>query len=310
MKLILGLSTFIYRKETSILMFLFVVGCSSQKLEALERGLVPIFYPLAIVRFNNFCLKAGETLGPVYGINRSTKIAKGGNQLLSDFDRDFIPDFIETSSFLTRGFNFRLKDTNGDFFPDGAEFFAGLKANQINPTCNVSADTDTDGDFLEDCVEKHIINARYTIADEDNDGVPDGLEYYFGLDYGDSDDAVLDYDNDGINNAEEIKMGTYIRETNGPNSHATVHLAYQYEVKFLPKNNINDPDCYSFEFRTRFMRQVRNGNLVDFRVGIILDQPSGRTDLYRQSIACIHPDAPDGIVINKDWSDQISCTGN
>lgn len=48
-------------------------------------------------------------------------------------------------------------------------------------------------------------------GDSDNDGIPDDVELRLGLNPNDPTDAVADFDNDGLNNRQEVQAGTDIR---------------------------------------------------------------------------------------------------
>ncbi|HUU79618.1 MAG TPA: hypothetical protein VMX55_14830 [candidate division Zixibacteria bacterium] len=89
-----------------------------------------------------------------------------------------------------------------------------------NPVANATGyiftdpyDPDTDDDQMTDWEE--VTNYRHDsiyfdplIWDEENDGMADGYEFHYGLDWM-IDDSILDFDIDNLTNIEEYTLGTY-----------------------------------------------------------------------------------------------------
>ncbi|NHJ04321.1 MAG: hypothetical protein EAX90_05830 [Candidatus Heimdallarchaeota archaeon] len=89
-----------------------------------------------------------------------------------------------------------------------------------NPVANATGyiftdpyDPDTDDDQMTDLEE--VTNYRHDsiyfdplIWDEENDGMADGYEFHYGLDWM-IDDSMLDFDIDNLTNIEEFTLGTY-----------------------------------------------------------------------------------------------------
>lgn len=63
---------------------------------------------------------------------------------------------------------------------------------------------DYDGDGLPDNID----------SDDDNDGLLDTIELFYGLNPKNSSDALEDWDNDGFSNKLEISRGTDIKDAN------------------------------------------------------------------------------------------------
>ncbi len=84
-----------------------------------------------------------------------------------------------------------------------------------NTDSNPIRPDDTDGDGLDDILEEHIGTDPNEI-DTDGDGIPDGFEYTTYLEQHpryylnplNSSDGAMDFDDDGLTNAEEYEIGT------------------------------------------------------------------------------------------------------
>ncbi len=118
-----------------------------------------------------------------------------------------------------------MKDTDGDGMWDGFEFLFRFMRSYLNPAvtnrildpleCG-GANDDPDADGLNNYEEflgsDHVANTNDwtnpTSADSDNDGMPDGWEYFYGLNPNDPSDAFVDSDGDGLVNLGEYNFGT------------------------------------------------------------------------------------------------------
>ena len=110
-------------------------------------------------------------------------------------------------------------DSDGDGLDDGAEDLDGngrLDATETDPT-----DTDTDGDGLTDGDEAVLYGTDPAFADTDGGGSPDGEEVLIDatdpLDGFDDLAGLVDSDNDGVTNRDELLAGTdpYDADTDG-----------------------------------------------------------------------------------------------
>ena len=110
-----------------------------------------------------------------------------------------------------------------------------LNVSKISPV-------DSDGDNIYDDVEE-IYGTNALSNDTDGDGIMDSVEIIFDLDPLDSMDAEADYDNDGLENIQEIKQLTnlYDNDTDDdgiPDGWETVHGLNP----FNPDDKTGDPD--------------------------------------------------------------------
>lgn len=130
--------------------------------------------------------------------------------LAHDQDGDGLLDDFEAS----RGLNPTIMDADGDNVLDGMEMKYGLDPRVPDQGPGSSAAMDSDGDGLADNIERAIRSNAYN-ADTDGDGVYDGWEARMNLSplrsitrgYG-SDDGHLDFDGDGLSNADERLHGS------------------------------------------------------------------------------------------------------
>ena len=86
------------------------------------------------------------------------------------------------------------------------------------------ANRDADGDEVRDTLDRFPLDATEQIdhdndgtgdvadSDDDNDGIPDSIEFALGLDPRDAADAADDLDSDGISNLSEYLSGTRVDE--------------------------------------------------------------------------------------------------
>ena len=118
----------------------------------------------------------------------------GSSPLLADTDGDGLDDGEECA----HGADPLVADTDGDGVIDGEEVLAGT-----SPTLS-----DTDCDGLDDWEERSL-GTNPLNADSDGDGIPDGWEVQHHLNPL-LDDTLLDFDGDGLSNADEYHLGTGI----------------------------------------------------------------------------------------------------
>ena len=119
-----------------------------------------------------------------------------------------------------------VQDTDGDSLWDGFEYAYGYINNILNPgtsnrimdplECNdPNADPDADGlsnyeEFLgpDRAATTNLDWTDPTDADSDNDGMPDGWEYFYGLNPSSGADKYQDLDGDGLVNLGEFNLGS------------------------------------------------------------------------------------------------------
>ena len=170
-------------------------------------------------------------------------LKKGSGSLALDTDNDGIPDFMED----IMGTENATKDTDGDSINDGAEIFSFFTDPLGNDTDGDGITdvlelfkwftdplfVDSDGDGVTDFNETYTFGTNPNIPDSDLDGLLDGVEIFqYGTDpkKKDSDDgrvpdsaeiwnglnpkiksddgSIVDSDNDGLTDAQEIVLST------------------------------------------------------------------------------------------------------
>ncbi len=94
-------------------------------------------------------------------------------------------------------------DTDGDTIPDIIEIMFSF----LDPSDPSDGEEDRDNDGLSNALE-YSIGSDMTVKDTDEDGMPDGWEYQYGLDPTDRADAMMDLDGDGVTNLDEWKGGS------------------------------------------------------------------------------------------------------
>ena len=145
-------------------------------------------------------------------------------------------------------------DTAGDGFSD--LFEARLLVQGFHPTdpdrpsigCAQIVERgtlDPDRDGLLSCEEK-ILGSQPDTYDSDADGLPDRIEFIYGLDPADPRDAKLDLDLDGLRNFDEVRSHT------APGA-KPIHVPggldrYRYRMDALP-DTLDGRKCFHFETR-------------------------------------------------------------
>jgi hypothetical protein len=165
--------------------------------DALERTLASLNYA---------SLQRSLILKRLIAMNRNA-LARNGETLI-DSDGDGIGDDDET----TLGTDPTLLDSDGDRLSDGVELRMGLApqftadGSNINVITGCNAETDTDGDRLNDC-EERVLGTDGCIADSDGDGLPDLTEHLGGTNPLIPED-LQDDERDGLTNVGEIESHT------------------------------------------------------------------------------------------------------
>ncbi|MCK5774140.1 MAG: fibronectin type III domain-containing protein [Thermoplasmata archaeon] len=94
-------------------------------------------------------------------------------------------------------------DTDGDTIPDIIEIMLTF----LDPSDPSDGAEDRDNDGLSNALE-YSIGSDMAVKDSDEDGMPDGWEYQYGLDPTDVADALMDSDGDGVLNLDEWEGGS------------------------------------------------------------------------------------------------------
>ncbi|MCO6400976.1 MAG: S8 family serine peptidase [Verrucomicrobia bacterium] len=138
-----------------------------------------------------------------------------------------------------------IRDTDGDEMWDGFEYVYRLPAGPMDPLDNSDAQRDSDFDGLSNLNEflgvDHLANTNDWTdpgrADSDNDFMPDGWEYQYGLNPLNPSDAYTDLDGDGLINLAEFLAGTspVLRDTDSD------YLG-DYEEVMIYGTDPNNPD--------------------------------------------------------------------
>ena len=149
-----------------------------------------------------------------YAYNRNFKFQDG--YYYTDSDGDGLSDEFEEDSLNQEkyGLSSQVRDSNLDGFDDLIVVRFDMNIDQQNnlPVCeDLTLDSDRDG--INDCTEDLINTDKYK-PDTDADNIPDRLEVLNALNALDARDASSDVDGDGVNNLDEIKLGTPVLLSN------------------------------------------------------------------------------------------------
>ncbi|MBI5509549.1 MAG: hypothetical protein HY903_12425 [Deltaproteobacteria bacterium] len=152
----------------------------------------------------------------VYNLN--ARLGPDGSAL--DSDGDGLTDSEELAAQIPT--DPTLWDTDNDGIGDRLEFRAFPRQNPLDPNDRPGACldpllydiSDKDLDLLNDC-EEGLLQSSATIPDSDGDGLTDYLEFMSGTVPTSPDDRLLDFDGDGLANAQEVLEHTNPRANEG-----------------------------------------------------------------------------------------------
>ncbi len=155
----------------------------------------------------SLCLDPGFTLTNFFITNLSMK--PNGNDLSADTDIDGLSDYFE----IKQGFDPNVARSQGPVL-DGVCFYLTETNNCQN--LNTQCEEKEHPWGLSDC-DIYALNLQSHSSsqlgiDSDNDGIPDKIELVFDLNPA-VNDALLDYDNDNINNITEVLHMTHPRQS-------------------------------------------------------------------------------------------------
>lgn len=161
-----------------------------------------------------------------------------------DQDGDGLPDGVETAE----GTSPLLADTDGDGFDDTferahtAQGFDPLVrdargCDPLAPATPNCVTRDTDGDGVSQFAER-FLGTRETFADDDRDGLPDGLEVRWGLDPTVPIDPTVDSDGDGVTDFAEVLQAT--------DPHFADAALRGISVTSTTRTQPNGSNCYDF----------------------------------------------------------------
>lgn len=209
------------------------------------------------VKIAHYCPTNGRSFVNVFALNLSTQTAT--DQILLDTDRDGLSDNFEQNESVQDEYNISLisPDTNSDGYSDLFAYNNGLDiANQQNLAVCLDLTRDTDRDLLTDC-EESILGTDANDPDTDKDGIPDGLEFRFGLNAFDIQDSGLDSDGDGYNNLEEIINNSLVNT-----SQDAQILKHKLDYKIDAYMNQDNEQCFEVTVSNIPIVNVSNGNMI------------------------------------------------
>lgn len=155
----------------------------------------------------------------IVAFNRNVRLGMNGPVL--DSDGDGLSDIDELGIMPpTSPSNW---DSDGDWLGDRLEYRTYPRQNPLDASDRPRScedlviqgfPVDRDSDLLNDC-EEDLLQTSRSIPDTDGDGLPDLLEFLSGMIPISPDDRLLDFDADGVKNAEEVLAHTDPRSHEG-----------------------------------------------------------------------------------------------
>ena len=199
----------------------------------------------------------------IVAYNRNVVLTEDGP--LVDSDGDGLADITEqTATPVTAIDNW---DSDGDGIGDRVEFRTFPQQDPADPfdrpaSCvdpvSLGVLPDRDLDLLNDC-EEGLLQTSATIPDTDGDGLPDLLEFLSNTIPTSAEDRLLDFDTDGIQNAQEVLEHSNPRVNEGP---VRGREAYRNDIVALGRRLVasleNPPELQGIAFRGA-SRQVVGG---------------------------------------------------
>lgn len=225
---------------------MFLAGCSGIDLLPAKEA-----FKKFSIKVTDYCPSQGSIFVDMYAYNASAKIE--GDDLNKDNDRDGLTDQFESRIDIQTSFNLSStnSDSRGQGYGDQLIYSLGYSLeNQTNLATCADDTLDTDNDVLSDCQE-NAIGTDPLNPDTDGDGIPDGIEFRFGLNPKDINDAMLDTDGDGIRNIDEVRQGSSMYDEN---TKYVNDLALQYAV------TTKDTGCMELKVSNIPIVNVDNGN--------------------------------------------------
>lgn len=190
-------------------------ACTSQtsKLKAVPQALAPPPLPRVTIAIKNFCPDDSGTgdvvLEDFFTHNMSTIIT--GDQVLTDFDRDGVPDAIESGEIGKKyGLNPGKWDTNDDGYSDLVVYHSGITAlaqENLKYRYCVDLKKHSTVDWLSDCEKALLLGLDPLKVDNSGVGLIDGFKLISGLNPLDPANSYLTTSGDPIDNVAKAKLG-------------------------------------------------------------------------------------------------------